>query len=56
MVLPAWKASLGFGIYFIPDFDDTNGYYSAASAVRTILEHPREFADMFSSGGVTGVG
>jgi len=33
----AWKQSLNTSIYFIPDFDETQGYYSAASGVRSIL-------------------
>jgi hypothetical protein len=27
----AWRASLAGQIYFVPDFDETQGYYSAAS-------------------------
>jgi hypothetical protein len=26
----SWRGSLGFPIYFVPDFDDTEGYYQAA--------------------------
>lgn len=30
---PAWKQSLPSSIYFIPDFDETQGYYEAANGV-----------------------
>ena len=29
----AWKTSLPKPVYFIPDFDDTQGYYAAANGV-----------------------
>ena len=35
-ILEAWKVSFSDEMYFIPMFDDTNGYYSSTSGVSSL--------------------